>query len=89
MSHRVTFALDTPTVTRLQRLSKQWQVSQAEVVRRAIAQAAEPAPAANPVAMLQRLHADGQGLSATQADEYLKQVREDRLGYSNSPRGFD
>lgn len=43
MIHRTTFALDSETLGRLRRLSKAWRVSQAAVVRRAIAAADEAA----------------------------------------------
>ncbi len=36
MTHRTTFALDDATVTRIRRLAAQWQVSQAEVIRRVV-----------------------------------------------------
>jgi predicted transcriptional regulator len=40
MTHRTTFALDELTAQRLKRLAAHWSVSQAEVVRRAVEQAA-------------------------------------------------
>ncbi len=80
MSHRTTFALDATTALRLKRLAARWQVSQAEVVRRAVAQAEELAQtgAPNPIQMLQELHARGEGLDPVRARAYLKEVREDR-----------
>jgi hypothetical protein len=80
MTHRTTFALDKATAKRLKRLAALWRVSQAEVVRRAVAQAEAAANAAkaDPVALLQALHAAGRGLGADQAETYLKEVREDR-----------
>lgn len=39
MTHRTTFALDEVTAQRLKRLARRWNVSQAEVVRRAVDQA--------------------------------------------------
>jgi predicted transcriptional regulator len=39
MTHRTTFSLDAETMRRLKRLAARWQVSQAEVVRRAVAEA--------------------------------------------------
>jgi len=80
MTHRTTFALDGKTAHRLQRLASLWRVSQAEVVRRAVAQAESAATAANPdpVAMLKALHAAGQGLDAKTGEAYLAEVREGR-----------
>ena len=39
MTHRTTFTLDAATIRRLKRLASRWNVSQAEVIRRAVAQA--------------------------------------------------
>ena len=80
MTHRTTFALDGATASRLRRLASIWQVSQAEVVRRAVAQAeSATAPAKpDPIAMLKELHASGRGLDPATAEAYLAEVREDR-----------
>ena len=80
MTHRTTFALDEPTAVRLKRLAARWQVSQAEVVRRAVAQAeAQPADSEpDPVALLRELHASGKGLDRKTADAYLAEVRRAR-----------
>lgn len=80
MSYRTTFALDRATVDRLKRLASIWEVSQAEVVRRAVAQAeAQSVPTRpDPVAMLQELHDTGQGLDPRKARAYLTEVREER-----------
>ena len=80
MTHRTTFALDRVTANRLRRLASLWQVSQAEVVRRTVAQAESVAGRAkpDPLAMLEELHATGQGLDAKTAKAYLANVREDR-----------
>ena len=80
MTHRTTFALDRATANRLRRLASLWQVSQAEVVRRTVAQAESLTGRAksDPIAMLQKLHAAGQGLDARAAKVYLANVREDR-----------
>lgn len=64
---------------RLKNLSARWQVSQAEVVRRALSQAetqAQPA-APDPVEALKAYHAQG-GLDSKKAEKYLCEVREDR-----------
>jgi len=80
MTHRTTFALDRATATRLRRLASRWQVSQAEVVRRAVAQAEATADAsgADPIALLKQLHDSNQGLDPVAAVAYLAEVREDR-----------
>lgn len=77
MTHRTTFALDRATADRIRSLAAQWGVSQAEVIRRVIAGAAE-AERPDPVAALNALHASGRGLCAQQANDYLSEVRHDR-----------
>lgn len=80
MTHRTTFALDGATADRLRRLAAIWRTSQAEVVRRAVAQAESAATTArpDPVALLRDLHASGQGLGPAAAAAYMEQVRQDR-----------
>ena len=78
MIHRTTFALDEKTANRIRELAKSWQVSQAEVIRRAVATADVPPPKLAPIDMLRQLHADGAGLSSEDAHAYLEAVREDR-----------
>ncbi len=80
MTHRTTFALDHATATRLRRLASLWQVSQAEVVRRAVAQAETAADTSgvDPVTLLKQLHDSDQGLDPTVADAYLAEIHEDR-----------
>jgi hypothetical protein len=78
MTHRTTFALDAGTTTRIKSLAKLWNVSQAEVVRRAVSLAEKPAPKPDPVALLEQLHKTGEGLPAKAAKAYLAEVREDR-----------
>lgn len=78
MTHRATFALDEGTAARIRSLAKIWNVSQAEVVRRAVSLAEKPADKADPVALLQKLHASGNGLPAKAAKAYLTEVREER-----------
>ena len=80
MTHRTTFALDDATVTRIRRLAAQWQVSQAEVIRRVVAQT-DAATRPDPVAMLESLHRAGDGLTAADAASYLTAVREDRKSW--------
>lgn len=80
MTHRTTFALDEATAQRIKRLAARWEVSQAEVVRRSVAQAENSKPAVNPdpAAMLRALFASGGGLDAEKADSYIAEVYEDR-----------
>ncbi len=72
-----TFSLDHATIERLRMLGSRWGVSEAEVLRRVIAETAA-AEAQNPVELLDALHASGQGLSAEQAAAYLGEARQDR-----------
>ena len=79
MTHRTTFALDKTTSQRLKRLAVRWRVSQAEVVRRAVAQAESSAAPArpDPVALLRAYHAKG-GLDPARAKQWLAEIREGR-----------
>lgn len=80
MHHRVTYSLDERTRERIAKLAEHWQVSQAEVVRRSIAEA-EAAVARerpDPVALLEALHAHGLGLDPKTAKTYVAQVQADR-----------
>lgn len=79
MIHRTTFAFDGETVRRLKTLALRWQVSQAEVVRRALSNA-ENLPATQPpdvLANLKSYHA-ASTLEISKADAYLAQARADR-----------
>ena len=79
MTHRTTFALDSDTMSRLKKLALRWQVSQAEVVRRALSQA-ESLPGTQALDMLDRLksyHA-ASTLDVSEADVYLARTRADR-----------
>lgn len=80
MTHRTTFALDEATAQRLKRLAARWDVSQAEVVRRSVAQAENLKQDENldPAATLRALFASGGGLDAEKADSYIAEVYEDR-----------
>jgi hypothetical protein len=85
MSYRTTFAFDGITMRRLKNLAARWQVSQAEVVRRALSQAESESPpdAPTPLAALKAYHAQG-GLDREKAEEYLREVREDREHWRTS-----
>ena len=80
MTHRTTFALDEETAQRLKRLAARWEVSQAEVVRRSVAQAEKlnQAETPAPVAMLRALFASGGGLDLEKGNAYIAEVYEDR-----------
>ena len=79
MHYRTTFSFDGDTMRRLKNLAAKWQVSQAEVVRRALSQAeSQPSPEkTDPVEALKAYHARG-GLNRKTAEAYLCEVREDR-----------
>lgn len=79
MGYRTTFAFDGETMRRLKNLAARWQVSQAEVVRRALSQAEtqERSDAPNPLDALTSYHAQG-GLDRGKAEKYLCEVREER-----------
>ena len=82
MIYRTTFALDKGTIGRLKRLSRVWHVSQAEVVRRAIALADEAAAnKIDPATLLKTLHKSGKLLTHEQAKEYLSQIHNDRQSW--------
>jgi predicted transcriptional regulator len=84
MTRRTSFALDEGTIRRLKRLAQQWRVSQAEVLRRAIRDAAEKAEdRGDPVARLRAFHARG-GLAAATARVYLREVDRDRSQWRRS-----
>jgi hypothetical protein len=80
MTHRTTFTLDEATVRRLKRLASRWQVSQAEVVRRAVAQAEvqpDPLPG-DPVTLLLQLYESDQEIDPKKIESYLAEVYADR-----------
>ncbi len=86
MTHRTTFALDEEAAGRLRRLSAAWQVSQAEVVRRALALAETSAtPGADSAALLRQVHASGSGLARESAEQYLAEVRASRDQWREKP----
>lgn len=83
MEHRTSFALDEITMLRLRKLAGLWQVSQAEVVRRAIEKAEVEAKAETDAALkrLRSYHARG-GLDTGKASAYLDEVAENRAEWS-------
>ena len=77
--YRTSFALDLETAGRLRRLSATWQVSQAEVVRRALALAETSGPRSEDAAsLLRKLHEQNEGLTRETAEDYLSAVRANR-----------
>ncbi|MFP3960344.1 MAG: ribbon-helix-helix protein, CopG family [Spirochaetaceae bacterium] len=77
--HRTSFALDATTIERLRVLSRRWNVSQAEVIRRAIELAAERAELHDNAVRERLAEYRAQGrLDSRDADGYLRQVAEDR-----------
>lgn len=80
MTHRTTFALDEPTVSRIRMLAAQWNVSQAEVIRRVVAQTAA-APIPDPIALLDDLFRAGGGVPEEAAAAYLADTREARRAW--------
>lgn len=83
MEHRTSFALDEATILRLRKLAGAWQVSQAEVVRRAIEKAEADAKAETDAALkrLRSYHAQG-GLDTGKASAYLDEVAENRADWN-------
>ena len=82
MTYRTTFALDNRTIDRLKHLAGTWHISQAEVVRRAIALADEKATTeTDTTALLRAIHKSGKLLAREQAEEYLADIHENRLSW--------
>jgi hypothetical protein len=77
MTHRTTFALDEATIARIRRLAETWEMSQAAVIRRVVAEAAAP-QRPDPIALLDELHRDGGGLDREAAEAYLSAARDAR-----------
>ena len=76
---RTSFALDSTTSDRLRRLARRWNVSQAEVVRRAVKLAADWADTeGNSVQEQLKSYRTKNRIKREAADEYLEQVAEDR-----------
>ncbi len=78
MTHRTTFALDDATMARIKNLAALWNVSEAEVVRRAVSIAQTPGPALSPKIEFENFLRSGNGLDPKTAGQYLEELREDR-----------
>ncbi len=80
MTVRSTFSLDPETVAELDRLAERWGASKSETLRRVVAAAARVEQldqAGDALAALEELQ-DGLGLTATQADAWVREVRAER-----------
>jgi len=79
---RTSFALDSETIQLLQRLSGQWNVSQAEVVRRAVRIAAqeERADTGRLRHRLTKYQNEGR-INLEEAERYLGEVAAERAGW--------
>jgi len=79
MTHRTSFALDEATARRIKHLAASWKVSQAEVVRRSVEQAAEASRSRepDPLALLKAYHAKG-GLDRVRAEGWIDEIDQDR-----------
>jgi predicted transcriptional regulator len=84
MTHRCTFSLDKGTTQRIRKLAEQWNVSQAEVIRRAVARAEAAAALADASAQLTQLFESGGGLAAAEAHAYLREADADRKAWRSS-----
>jgi predicted DNA-binding protein len=86
MEHRTSFALDEETLSRMSRLATLWQVSKAEVVRRAIEKAEHEALADRNSCLtrLKEYHSQG-SLVAEAANAYLDQLAQDRGTWRGQP----
>ena len=82
MNKRTTFSLDEGTVESIRKLAALFRISQAEVVRRAIALSEREAYKEQTDALdrLNAYHEQG-GIAAEQVEEYLGQVQEDRSSW--------
>lgn len=87
-THRTSFALDEKTVDNLKQLSRRWNVSQAEVVRRAVSLAAETADKEGE-SVLDRLkkYQEERRLNRGDAEAFLDELRAARRDSSPRPGG--
>ena len=82
--HRTSFALDEVTLRRLRQLSRTWNVSQAEAVRRAVQMAFDHLQSGEVRERLADYRAAGR-VAAKEADTYLHRVVEDREDWGRQP----
>ena len=84
--HRTSFALDEQTIDRLKALARSWNVSQAEVVRRAVSLAYRhsESEAADVRERVAEYRAAGR-IAAGDADDYLRRLRAERDHWRGEP----
>ncbi len=80
MNRRATFALDNQTVERIKKLAALMHISQAEVVRRAVALAEEEVDGAEAekLGRIEAYYRVTGGLAAEKAEAYLGEVKGNR-----------
>ena len=86
VKHRTSFALDDQTIVRLRRLAARWDVSQAEVVRRAVEIAdQQDQRSGSIVAERLRVYQARQSLDRERLEAYLSDVRDQRGDWRSAP----
>jgi Arc/MetJ-type ribon-helix-helix transcriptional regulator len=80
--HRTSFALDNKTAERLKRLARHWNVSQAEVVRRAVKLADEKVAKEDGLVRERLLmYRKSKQITEAAADQFLSQIAKDRADW--------
>jgi predicted transcriptional regulator len=84
--HRTSFALDEETIVRLRALARTWNVSQAEVVRRAVhlAYTRSESEAGEVRERIAEYRAAGR-VGADEANAYLRRLQEEREDWRREP----
>lgn len=84
--HRTSFALDEETIHRLRALARTWNVSQAEVVRRAVhlAYTRSQSETGEVRERITEYRAGGR-VAAEEANAYLRRLREEREDWRREP----
>jgi predicted transcriptional regulator len=84
--HRTSFALDEETIHRLTALARTWNVSQAEVVRRAVhlAYMRSESESGEVRERIAEYRAAGR-VAADEADAYLRRLQEEREDWRREP----
>lgn len=79
MKYRTTFSLDEDAIKRLRLLASRWNVSKAEVIRRALKKAEKELELSetDPYEVLSSYHDDG-GFAKETALEYIDEIYSDR-----------
>lgn len=83
-------ALDTETIAALESLSKKWEVSKAEVMRRSIkkTQQEEQEHSLTPLEALMKLK-NGAGISQEEADKFKAELKEEREAWRDPWKNYD